>query len=99
MKYNETSYFLNWMGPISKEWCDEHGSHWCVGRIDVSGAPNEPYGIEYFVPTMHKEDWARFSTFLNNLKSDKGILYTRDELYHMFEKLNGKIRWKNNDKT
>ena len=88
------SYSLNWMGPISKDWCDEHGSHWCAGRIDVTGVPDEPWGIEYGVEVMHKEDWANFGTFLRGLDNgDVDVLYTKQELFDMFELLNGKIRW------
>ena len=48
-------YFLNWMGPISKAWCEEHGHNWSLGRIDVS-VPDDPHGLEYFVPTMESKD-------------------------------------------
>ena len=89
------SYSLNWMGPINKGWCEEHGYHWCVGRIDIRGVPDEPWGIEYSVPCMHKEDWANFGTFLRGLDNgDVGVLYTKQELFEMFETLHGKIRWK-----
>lgn len=86
------SYFLNWMGPISKAWCEEHGDHWCVGRIDISGIPDEPYGIEYSVPLMHKEDWNKLARFLWDLDID--CLYTKKELFEMFESKHGTIRWK-----
>ena len=86
------SYFLNWMGPVSRDWCEEHGYHWATGRIDVDGIPDEPYGIEYGVPLMHKEDWGKFARFLWDLNVD--CLYTKEELFEMFESMNGQIRWK-----
>ena len=87
-----TTYFLNWMGPVSRDWCEEHGYHWATGRIDVDGIPDEPYGIEYGVPLMHKEDWGKFARFLWDLNVD--CLYTKEELFEMFESMNGQIRWK-----
>ena len=90
------SYSLNWMGPINKAWCEEHGNHWCIGRIDIRGVPDEPWGLEYHVKCMHEEDWANFDTFLRGL--DNGdVLYTREELCEMFEALHGKIRWKDDN--
>lgn len=88
------TYFLNWMGPISKAWCEKNGNHWCVGRIDVGGVPDEPYGIEYAVPLMHEADWAALGDFLHTLdRGDVDCLYTKEELFEMFEALHGKIRW------
>lgn len=29
------SYSVNWMGPINKQWVEEHGNHWAGGRIDI----------------------------------------------------------------
>jgi len=87
------SYSLNWMGPINKKWCEEHGNHWCIGRIDIRGVPDEPWGLEYGVPCMHEGDWANFGTFLRGL-NNVDVLYTKQELFEMFETLHGKIRWK-----
>lgn len=85
-------YFLNWMGPVSTAWCDEHGYEWSGGRIDVGGIPDEPHGIEYSVPLMHKEDWRKLARFLWDLDVD--CLYTKEELFEMFESKHDKIRWK-----
>jgi len=88
-------YSLNWMGPVSKSWCEEHGYNWSMGRIDVS-LPDDPYGIEYFVPAMETEDWVKFSTFLRDLDTNvmSLILYSKEELFSMFETIHGKIRWR-----
>ena len=29
------TYSTNWMGPINKQFIDEHGPHWAGGRIDI----------------------------------------------------------------
>ncbi len=88
-------YSLNWMGPVSETWCEEHGYNWSMGRIDVS-LPDDPHGLEYFVPAMESEDWVKFSKFLRELDTgDVDVLYSKEELFSMFETINGKIRWKN----
>ncbi len=47
---------------------------------------------------MHEEDWANFDTFLRGLDNgDVDVLYTREELFEMFEALFGKIRWKDDN--
>ena len=89
----KVTYFLNWMGPINKEWCDKFGNHWCGGRVDVwDPEDNDPYGsVEYGIDIMHKEDWAKFAKFLHDLESD-GVVSKKD-LLDDFETLHGKIRW------
>jgi len=78
------SYFLNWMGPLNKRWIDDHGDDWAAGRIDVSGVPFEPYGVEYGVPVMARKDWRALSDFLRGLQTDR--LYTREELFEAYGK-------------
>lgn len=90
-------YSLNWMGPVSKAWCLEHGNNWSMGRIDVS-IPDDPHGLEYFVPAMESEDWVKFGEFLLTLDTgDVDLLYSKEELFIMFETIHGKIRWKNDN--
>ena len=90
-------YSLNWMGPVSRTWCEEHGYNWSMGRIDVS-LPDDPHGLEYFVPAMESEDWVKFSKFLRKLDTgDVDVLYSKEELFSMFETIHGKIRWKNDN--
>jgi hypothetical protein len=93
LKKENISYWLNWMGPINKDWCNVHGSHWCGGRIDIDGIIDEPYGVSYSVPVMHEEDWAGFSKFLMDISKDCTELYTSEELFEMYEELHGDIRW------
>ena len=90
-------YSLNWMGPVSRDWCEEHGYNWSMGRIDVS-LPDDPHGLEYSVPAMETEDWVKFMWFLNTLDTgDVDVLYSKEELFSMFETINGKIRWKDDN--
>ena len=84
------------MGPISKAWCDEHGDYWSGGRIDIRGVPDEPWGLEYGLSLMHREDWNALSNFLDRFESKKVIPY--DTLIMLFEAYYGKkIRWWKDD--
>ena len=71
---------------------DEVTEHWCGGRIDIYGVPNEPYPIEYSLPVMHVESWNVLTDWLEDFESDE--LLTFDELINTFEADTGhKIRW------
>jgi hypothetical protein len=87
---NKVSYFLNWMGPINREWIEKHGSQWSSGRIDIS-APNLHYGDELGVSPMHSEDWNRFGDWLDTFETKK--IWTLKQLVDEYEKTNPRILW------
>ena len=90
------TYSTNWMGPINKAWCDEHGNHWSGGRIDIYGVPGEDYPIEYGLPIMHSEDWNALSDWLDNLETDE--LWSFEDLIGNFQLIHDtKIRWWKDD--
>ena len=73
---------------------DEITTHYCGGRIDIRGVPDEPWGLEYGLPIMHGEDWNALSDWLDDLTTTE--LWDYDMLISIFEAevLNGrKIRW------
>ena len=85
-------YFLNWMGPDSKAWCDEHGEHWCGGRIDLPPTEDDPFGVEYGVDIMHSEDWVALRVWLASLEDKQPRPYK--QLFSDFEEhLGRKVRW------
>ena len=70
----------------------KYKTHYCCGRIDVHGIPDEPYGVEYGVDLMDNESWCHFGLWLGMLETE--ILYTLEELIQKFEKeTNYKIKW------
>ena len=91
-------YFLNWMGPINNDWIEKNGECQASGRIDISNIPDEPFGLEYAVPPMHKEDWGKFSEWLRHHYTPE--VWSYDELIQCFEdkQLKRKIRWLSNKK-
>ena len=92
------SYSTNWMGPINKAWCDEHGDYWSGGRIDIRGVPDEPWGLEYGLPIMHTEDWNALSDWLDNLETEK--LWSFEDLIGNFQLIHDtKIRWWKDDNS
>lgn len=84
-------YFLNYMGPINKFWIIENGDYWACGRIDVSGVPNEFFGLEYNVPIMHFDDWRKLASWLNDYDTEE--LTSFQDLISAYEKENAPIRW------
>ena len=90
------SYSTNWMGPISKAWCDKHGDYWSGGRIDIYGVKGEFYPGEYGLPIMHSEDWNDFSGWLDDFETHS--LWQFDDIIAQYEQESGrKIRWFKND--
>ena len=88
-------YSTNWMGPVTLQWYEERGinadeEHWAGGRIDVYGGEDD-YPEEIGLPIMHGQDYARFSDWLDDFKTE--TLWTLDELVAEYEKVNLKIRW------
>lgn len=86
-------YSTNWMGPINLQWYEDRGinaneEHWAGGRIDVHGG-DEP--DEIGLPIMHGADYARFSAWLSELKTE--TLWTLEEIVEEYEKENPTIRW------
>jgi hypothetical protein len=84
------SYSTNWMGPINAKWIKEHGEHWSAGRIDIYGT-DDAYPEEMGLPTMHTEDWNRFSDWLNSFQTDE--IWGLDRLVAEYQKTNPPIRW------
>lgn len=89
-------YSTNWMGPISKTWCDEHGDDWAGGRIDIYGDNLAPYGDEIGLPLMKVKDWNNFSSWLNTVITTR--VYSLEELLEEYYKEgNSKITWFNRE--
>lgn len=90
------SYYLNFMGPISKSWYVKNnvpeGVYLYGGRIDISGIPNEPFGHEYGVEIMYESSWSLLSDWLDDLTTEKVL--TKEEIFELFEsECNHKIKW------
>jgi hypothetical protein len=79
-------YSTNWMGPVNYEWTKKNGDYWAGGRIDVygSGYAGGDYPDEIALPIMHKEDYGRFSKWLDSFTSID--LWSLEELVYLFEK-------------
>lgn len=92
----ETSYFLNFMGPVNSAFLKEYGYHWAGGRIDVTVySPGQPYPSEYEfgLPLMYIEDWLCLGGYLKKL-SGEGNPMSYEEIISEYEKHRGeKIRW------
>jgi len=84
------TYSTNWMGPINAKWIKEHGDHWAAGRIDIYGTDGA-YPEEMSLPTMHSEDWNRFSDWLDSFQTDE--ICWLDRLVAEYQKTNPPIRW------
>lgn len=84
------TYSTNWMGPINTAWIEEHGPHWCSGRIDVYGTDN-PYPEEIGLPLMNGEDWYRFSRWISTISTE--TVWSLDQLVEEYGKIYGPIRW------
>jgi hypothetical protein len=84
------TYSTNWMGPINAQWIKEHGDCWAAGRIDIYG---EGFynSLELGLPAMHKEDWARFSDWLDKFESE--TVMDLAAIVTEYEKTNPPIRW------
>ena len=65
---------------------------WSGGRIDISGVPNEPYGLEYGLSTMRSENWNEFSEWLKGVQSEE--LLTLNQLLKLYNK---PIHWFNKE--
>jgi len=88
------SYFLNFMGPINRDWIIKNGNNWCGGRIDVSGLDYFEYyegRTELGVPLMHAEDWRSFGNWLWEFNSES--MLNLEQLVSIYERENPKIRW------
>lgn len=91
------TYWLNWMGPINREWIQTNGDYWASGRIDVS-----PGNDEIGVPIMHSDDWQKFCIWLDNLTTKEQKILSLDkilELYYNDGNSNKIVWWKKEDKT
>ena len=84
------TYSTNWMGPINAKWIKDHGEHWSAGRIDIYGT-DDAYPEEMGLPTMHAEDWNRFSGWLDKFQTDE--IWWLDRLVAEYQKTNPPIRW------
>lgn len=88
--YTETTRYNNILGEdlTSKVW----NVYYSLGRIDIHGVPDEPFGLEYGVSIMEAESWGKLGDYLSKLKLD--YLPKKQELFDMFEKETGyKIKW------
>lgn len=83
------SYSSNWMGPLNKEWIEEHGEQWSGGRIDIYH-PSFSYNDETGLPIMRNEDYRMFSLWLRDFVSEEQMNF--DELREEYEKFNPKLR-------
>ena len=91
---SKITYWLNYMGPYNMTWIKENGDNWALGRIDVHGLEDEPYGKELSVPPMDSKDWVKFSKWLNNFKSE--TMLNLESIVSIYEKeVNKKITWLN----
>ena len=91
---NKIQYSTNWMGPINKKWCDENGTDWAGGRIDIYGDEDSPYGNEIGLPVMKTSDWNRFSAWLDDIETPT-ILSLKELLHMYYNEGNPKITWFN----
>lgn len=88
------SYNTNWMGPVSLNWTEKNGNDWCVGRIDVYGTGSD-YPEELHLPTMKSDDWYRFSSWLDTIKTVE--MLTTEQLVDWYETETGwRITWYEN---
>ena len=88
--YKEFTRFNRILGKdvTLREW----DTHYALGRIDIHGVHEEPYGLEYGVGVMEQESWIVLGNYLSRLTLD--YLPTKDELFLMFEEdTKHKIRW------
>jgi hypothetical protein len=76
---------------------DEIIEQYSCGRIDVSGVPDEPYGLEIGVPVMRHDSWHLFGNWLQNFTTDR--VYTLCELVTEYQKTNLKICWYRDEHT
>ena len=79
------------MGPINESWIKEYGNDWSMGRIDVDGIAVGPFGVEYPVPPMKREDWNEFGKWLSALETKDA--WTLKELLTEYEMKNKTIIW------
>lgn len=87
------TYFLNWMGPINREWIQINGGCWAAGRIDVS-----PGNDEIGVPIMHGHDWQKFCIWLTDFTTEEQILSLDKILELYYNDGNSKIVWWKNER-
>ena len=81
-------YNSNWMGPVNKQWIEEHGEKWSGGRIDIYH-PSFDYNEETILPIMSNEDYHMFSLWLRDFVSEEQMNF--DELRAEYEKSNPKL--------
>ena len=88
-------YSTNWMGPISTEWCEEHGHDWACGRIDIYDPMDMTgFGSEYSLPPIDTNSWRLLTDWLDDFSSKETISF--DELIDTFEAQTGhSITWLN----
>ena len=87
-------YSTNWMGPINKQWYEERGLElwtYAAGRIDCRGEDLGQFGDEIGLPPMYREDWHRFSAWLDTFETD--FMWSLEELVELYERNNPKITW------
>ena len=69
-------------------------TQYCMGRVDIHGVANEPYGLEYGIEVMEAEIWSALQEYLLTLTLD--VLPSKEGLLSGFEETTGyKIKWFN----
>jgi hypothetical protein len=96
---NKVRYSTNWMGPIHKSWYVDRGLElwtYSAGRLDFWNPYDDSYyPDELHVPAMVREDWYRFSEWLETFETD--FPWTLEQITELYERENPKIRWYKND--
>tara|TARA_R110002167_G_scaffold50004_2_gene146088 strand:+ start:70 stop:453 length:384 start_codon:yes stop_codon:yes gene_type:complete len=93
--YKDTTKYNRFLGKEVR--LREYLNTYCVGRIDISGVINEPYGVEYSVGVMEEGSWVLLGEYLRNLKLQ--YLPTYKDLITLFETETGeKIKWYHGNK-
>ena len=90
ISYTEETRYNSILGKeiTTKRW----KTHYSIGRIDIHGVPDEPYGISYGVPLMKDTSWGKLGIYLGSLELD--YLPTVEDLFSMFEEsTQHKIEW------
>ena len=89
------SYFANWMGPLNQRWLETNGDNWALGRIDISGIPSHPFGMELPIPPMRSNHFTAFARFLNKVSTEEAL--PLETLTNLFQDHHAAIEWLKND--
>ncbi len=95
-KMKKVRYHTNWMGPAHQKWYEDRNLPlwtYSAGRIDFWNNlnPDASHLDEMNLPPMVREDWDRFSMWLDTFETD--FPWTLEQLTELYERTNPKIRW------